>query len=190
MKIDDLRTILREQKDAVTVIPPERTALRAAADDNLEMVTAYLLDGDSFLDSGDTVNALAAYCYGSGWLHCGAAIGFLAVPDTRCPLHEPIRPLPSSAHEKIQKKTHRYERLLSIARAAVQPAAEEGTALHAMACRVISVTALYEAQGRRVLALRDYENALACFSYGHGWLDAAVRGGLFSVISERELFTI
>ena len=48
MKIDDLRTILREQKDAVTVIPPERTALRAAADDNLEMVTAYLLDGDSF----------------------------------------------------------------------------------------------------------------------------------------------
>ncbi len=190
MKIDSLGRILREQEEAAAVVPPERTGLFTAAHDNLGMVTAYLLDGDSFLASGDPVNALAAYCYGSGWLHCGAACGFLSVPDTGCPLNEPIGPLPLSVREKLCEKTDRYGRLLSVARTAVKPAAEEGTALHAMADRVSSVTALYAGQGTRFLAQGEFENALACFSYGHGWLDAGVRAGLYSVVSDRDLFTL
>jgi hypothetical protein len=34
------------------------------------------------------------------------------------------------------------------------------------------------------------EEALACFSYGHGWLDCGVETGLFSICANREMFTV
>ena len=34
------------------------------------------------------------------------------------------------------------------------------------------------------------EDALASFSYGHGWLDAGVTAGFFHILAERDLFTV
>ena len=45
------------------------------------------------------------------------------------------------------------------------------------------ITALYARQGGVFRLLGQPQDALACFSYGHGWLDAAVRSGLFSIVS-------
>ena len=36
----------------------------------------------------------------------------------------------------------------------------------------------------------DYERALACVNYAHGWLDAGARIGLFDVGEDDQLFTL
>jgi hypothetical protein len=190
MNVAGFGEVLRKERNAVSPGPPERTGLYDAANDNLGMVTAYLMDAGTFLESGDPVNALAAYCYGSGWLHCGAACGLFTLQHAICPWGDPVEPLPAHERQKLDEKAHRYSRLLATASAAVQPAADEGTAFHRMADRVCTVIALYAGQGDRFLAQGNAENALACFSYGHGWLDAGVRAGLFSVTSHRDLFTL
>jgi hypothetical protein len=48
----------------------------------------------------------------------------------------------------------------------------------------------YLDDGRHFRAADDPVNALAAFSYGHGWLDAGVRMGLFAVPEGTDLFTV
>jgi hypothetical protein len=36
----------------------------------------------------------------------------------------------------------------------------------------------------------ELEDALAHFSYGHGWLDAGVTAGFFRIMTERDLFPV
>jgi hypothetical protein len=62
--------------------------------------------------------------------------------------------------------------------------------MHNAAKTILLITAVYAGQGTRYLVQGKAESALACFSYGHGWLDAAVRAGLFRITAERELFTV
>jgi hypothetical protein len=38
--------------------------------------------------------------------------------------------------------------------------------------------------------MERFEDALACFSYGHGWLDAAIRAGLIRITGNREIFAV
>jgi hypothetical protein len=59
---------------------PAGTPLDDAAADCLEMARAYLDDGRHFRESGDPVNALAAFSYGYGWLDAAVRVGLLAVP--------------------------------------------------------------------------------------------------------------
>lgn len=47
----------------------------------------------------------------------------------------------------------------------------------------------YYNDGIHFLKEGDNVNALVCFSYGHAWLDAGVKLGIFSV-SDEALFTI
>lgn len=190
MRLEEFSRILREQTDAAVITVPYRTGLHTAAEDNLQMTRAYLQDGDSFLASDDPVNALAAYSYGSGWLHCGMAFGLCSAPSGDCLPEIPVEPLPARKQGRLKEKTDRYARLLALARCAVIPAPEEGTALHTTADRIAAVVSLYAGQGDRYSGEGQNERALACFSYAHGWLDAGVRGGLFSVVSRRDLFTL
>jgi len=190
MNVRLLGDLLREEVTSTAIPAPERSGLHASAQDNLTMVHAYLTDGDTFLKSDDPVNALAAYCYGEGWLHCGAACGFLRIGIPQCLCNHTSGRLPHTASGKLEEKTMRYERLLAAARAAVRPAPEAGSALHLIAERVAIVAGVYARLGRRSRDQGNFESALAFFSYGHGWLDAGVRGGLFIVLSDRDLFTI
>jgi hypothetical protein len=48
----------------------------------------------------------------------------------------------------------------------------------------------YLEDGRHFRAEGDAVNALAAFSYGHAWLDAGARIGLFVVPEEGHLFTV
>jgi len=47
----------------------------------------------------------------------------------------------------------------------------------------------YYDDGKYFLEQGDMVNALACYSYGHAWLDAGVKLGIFRA-SDENLFTI
>ncbi|MEF8813428.1 MAG: DUF357 domain-containing protein [Halovenus sp.] len=79
-KTDRYEQLLAEALSEASAAPGAETPLAAAAVDCLEMAEAYLEDGRHFRAEGDTVNALAAFSYGHGWLDAGARIGLLDVP--------------------------------------------------------------------------------------------------------------
>ncbi len=90
----------------------------------------------------------------------------------------------------VEAKTDQYEDLLSEALAAATVAAPEGTPLAEAAAEHLEMAESYLADGRHFRAEDDLPNALAAFSYGHGWLDAGARAGLLDVPEEGHLFTV
>ena len=75
--------LLSRELDAAAVTPPEGTPLGALAGTVRDMARAYADDGFTFFAGGDLVNALAAFSYGSGWLHFGLAYGLLVLPGKK-----------------------------------------------------------------------------------------------------------
>ena len=94
--------------------------------------------------------------------------------------------MPAELHEK----TDRYERLLSEALDAASVAPPEGTPLYETAVEFEEMASSYLADGRHFRDEDDWVNALASFSYGHAWLDAGARLGVFVVPEEGHLFTV
>jgi hypothetical protein len=177
--------------DTAAIPASEKTPLFRSADAVLVMARAYESDGRTFLLSGDPLNALASAWYGSGWLHFGITYGLLEMSlPVGCPFLSPCETLPSSFARKLEEKTLRYQRLLDTARASVECAGEPATAGYGFSEKVLLIAALYAAQGKGYLKAGTCEDALACFSYGHGWLDAGVTSGLFLITDHHELFTV
>ena len=192
MLIAECGALLARDLDDVTVVSPEGTPLAALADATQGMARAYADDGAAFLSGGDLVNALAAFSYGSGWLHFGLAYGLLAIPGKvpACPFGGPAEKLPPVHTARLDEKTRRYARLLDTACASVTPAPEPETSGGRFARRLILIGTCYARGGKAALATGAEEEALARFSYGHGWLDAGVRAGLLAITGNREIFTI
>ena len=191
MKTEECLDILSTLLGTATIKAPEKTPLYESAEAVLVMARAYESDGRTFFKSGDPVNALASAWYGSGWLHFGITYGFLGMRlPAGCPFLNPCESLPASFAEKLEEKTRRYQRLLDTARASVECAGEPATASNGFSEKVLFIAALYAAQGARCLRNEVYEDALACFSYGHGWLDAGVTSGLFLITDHHDLFTV
>jgi hypothetical protein len=90
----------------------------------------------------------------------------------------------------LAEKTDRYERLLAEALDAATVAPPAGTPLADSAADYEEMARSYLEDGRHFRAANDPVNALAAFSYGHAWLDAGARIGLFSVPEEGDLFTV
>jgi len=90
----------------------------------------------------------------------------------------------------IDEKTDRYERLLTEAldAAEVEPPAE--TPMGEAAAECLEMAESYLKDGRHFRDDDDQVNALAAFSYGHAWLDAGARVGLFDVPTDGHLFTV
>jgi uncharacterized protein len=158
----------------------------------LRMASAYESDGRTFMAAGDPVNALAAFLYAFGWLHCGIASGLLVTTGGRpgCPFGGEFEPVPAAQYGKLDEKTGRYSRLLGTAITSVFPAPDPGTHACAFAEQVRFIAGVYLLRGGRQVSAGKPECALACFSYGHGWLDAGVTSGLFSILSHRDIFTV
>ena len=171
---------------------PADTPLGQTAASILTMASAYESDGRAFFVRGDPVNALAAYWYGFGWLHGGVAMGLLTtgVGVQGCPFRSPIESAPDLYQEKLDEKTARYLRLLDTAIRSVSPAPDRSTPNWRFADQVLCIAGAYRERGRQRMVESHREDALACFSYGHGWLDAGVRAGLFAVIANRDIFTV
>ncbi len=90
----------------------------------------------------------------------------------------------------LAEKTDRYEKLLAEALDEATVAPPDGTPLANAAFEYLEMASAYLEDGRHFLEEDDEVNALAAFSYGHAWLDAGARIGLFDVPSEGHLFTV
>ncbi|MDO8873476.1 MAG: DUF357 domain-containing protein [Methanoregula sp.] len=192
MKIAECRyelnaALVRTRSAAQQYTPLEREAFAV-----MEMAQAYRKDGATFYNTGDLVNALAAFWYGTGWLHFGISSGLLICnrQNMFCPFAGPLEKLPLPLAEKLQEKTLRYEHLLDTARSSVECAGEPKTISNDFAGKVLFITAQYASQGARYREAGANEDALACFSYGHGWLDTGVTCGYFRIMAHHDIFTV
>jgi hypothetical protein len=89
----------------------------------------------------------------------------------------------------LAEKTDRYEQLLGDALAAATPVPPAGTPMAAAAADCEEMARSYLTDGRHFREDGNLVDALAAFSYGHAWLDAGARVGLFDV-PEGHLFTV
>jgi hypothetical protein len=80
-KTDRYERMLADALSEAESRPPTDTPLGEAAAECREMAASYLDDGRHFRETGDPVNALAAFSYGYGWLDAGVRIGLFAVPE-------------------------------------------------------------------------------------------------------------
>ena len=153
------------------------------------MARAYESDGIRFFESGDPVNALASFYYGFGWLHFGLSSGLLSVTSpTVCPFKEPLEMLQLPFRAKLEEKASRYAHLLEIARKSVKCAPDPATTSHDFAQRILCIAGVYARRGVCLERSGNHEDALASFSYGHGWLDAGVTSGFFRIIGRAGSF--
>ncbi|MFB6267827.1 MAG: DUF357 domain-containing protein [Halodesulfurarchaeum sp.] len=90
----------------------------------------------------------------------------------------------------LDEKVDRYEALLADAIEAAEPIPDAETPLGDAAADFFEMASSYLEDGRHFDAEDDPVNALAAFAYGHAWLDAGARLGLFSVPTEGDLFTV
>lgn len=191
MRTEDCLALLATGLDTVFVAAPEKTGLSGSARSVLVMARAYESDGRTFIGSDDRVNALASAWYGFGWLHFGISYGlFESAVRTGCPFLSPCEPLPPLYTDRLLEKSRRYAHLLDTARHAVRPAPEAGTAACDFADRVLLIVSAYAGSGNLCQRTEAHEDALARFSYAHGWLDAGVTAGLFIITDHHDLFTV
>jgi hypothetical protein len=87
----------------------------------------------------------------------------------------------------LMEKTLRYRGLLSEAIADVQKVTTGNDRMDRIADEYLTMAKSYYADGVHFLETSDPVNALVCFSYGHAWLDAGVRLGVFRT-TKKELF--
>lgn len=90
----------------------------------------------------------------------------------------------------LEEKTERYGQLLAEALEEASVAPPEETPMAAAAEECYEMAESYLEDGRHFRKDDDPVNALAAFSYGHAWLDAGARIGLFEVPTEGHLFTV
>ncbi|WP_254764931.1 DUF357 domain-containing protein [Natrinema marinum] len=90
----------------------------------------------------------------------------------------------------LEEKTDRYGVLLAEALEEATVAPPDGTPMAEAAADCYEMAASYLEDGNHFRDQEDLVNALASFSYGHAWLDAGARVGLFDVPTEGHLFTV
>jgi len=87
----------------------------------------------------------------------------------------------------LNEKTTRYRRLLREALDDAKKAPYLDEFFKKMADEYYGMAESYYADGIHFMDSGDPVNALVCFSYGHAWLDAGVRLGVFTV-TKKDLF--
>ena len=112
MKVRDYGESLGRVLRDISLSPPKGTALHRLAREAHEMAEAYLMDGRTFLSSGDLMNGLAAFTYASGWLDASSTLGLFA---TTTILGIPVFPEEASrmGGERLCEKRERYGKMLS-----------------------------------------------------------------------------
>ncbi len=191
MKITECQILFTTTLSTTRISAPESTHINKIAALVLEMARAYESDGITFFVSGDPVNALPSFYYGFGWLHFGLSSGLLTVtPSPKCPFWEPHEILQPPYRAKLEEKACRYAHLLDTALSSLKCAPDPATTSHGFAERIRFVAWVYARRGDYHLKSGSLEDALASFSYGHGWLDAGVTAGFFRIVAERDLFTV
>ncbi|GAB3681639.1 DUF357 domain-containing protein [Salinarchaeum chitinilyticum] len=89
----------------------------------------------------------------------------------------------------LESKTDQYESLLAEALEVATVAEDLPDQQSEAAEQCLEMAESYLRDGRHFRDTDDLPDALAAFSYGHGWLDAGARVGVLDVPSEGHLFT-
>jgi hypothetical protein len=181
---------LRARLSDVRIIPPPGSISHREGEEVMEMARAYCLDATTFSEDSDPVNELAACWYALAWLDCGECLGVISTvrPRREWPPGSPA--IGPEGREKLEEKTFRYQRLLNAACNGLKRSGEEETIPGEAADRILVVGRVFLAWGGEFIRTGRMDSALACFSYGHGWLDCGVRTGLFRITGARDLFTV
>lgn len=90
----------------------------------------------------------------------------------------------------LTEKTDQYESLLTEALDSLEVVPPPGSPLGNAATDFEEMARAYLEDGRHFREMDDQVNALAAFSYGHGWVDAGARVGLFIVPTEGDGSTV
>ncbi|HIH45459.1 MAG TPA: DUF357 domain-containing protein [Candidatus Methanoperedenaceae archaeon] len=89
----------------------------------------------------------------------------------------------------LQEKVQRYRELLERAISGASMAAPPKSHLAGIGDDFSQMASSYYSDGIYFMENGDPVNALVCFSYGHAWLDAGARLGVFKV-SDDVLFSV
>ncbi len=89
----------------------------------------------------------------------------------------------------LEEKVKRYEGMLHKALGAFEVVPHEKSHLREVSDDFSNMARSYYKDGMYFIKEGDMVNALVCFSYGHAWLDAGVKLGVFKV-GDEALFTI
>lgn len=84
----------------------------------------------------------------------------------------------TSLETQLFDKTERYEQLLTDALAGSSISTTISRERQSLAREHLEMAEAYLQDGQHFCNSDDVVTALAAFSYGHGWLDAAIRSGL------------
>ncbi len=190
MHVDALAAILEQRYGILMAVGQERSVVSRTAREIIEMTGCYLADGFAFQKAGDHPNALASLWYAAGWADAGLCLGYLS-GTLICP--NPctgLQDLPDVNQRLLESKSLKYEQLLARAISFVSIAPEPMTPAWSGAGSTLLVAKTYLRQGRVLLEESDFPGALSLFSYGHGWLDAAVRSGLLHILGQKEIFPV
>lgn len=174
---------------AVCCSAPQGTVLYHAGKTVCSMVAAYLRDGKSFYYKGDAMNTLAAFAYATGWLEAGYALGLITLPSYSS-VHRNGFTVDVGTSDRLLEKVSRYHRLLEQGIHSLEIAPDPASELVSGAEKVLEIAGSALIRGIEYEGEHRPDRALWCFSYGHGWLDAGVRTGLFRIIGDRTLFTV
>lgn len=190
MEINAFHKSLSDILDNADILAPPDSLLGLTGSEILGMAQCYHADGSCFLSNDDPVNTVASFAYAAGWLDTGAYIGIFA-PGSLCRVLLSDRDFISERfRERLIEKACRYQRLLERAITSSEPGSEAGIQWYEGGERVITVSTAYSTGGKYFLQMNRFEDALACFSYGHGWLDASIRTGLIRITGNRDVFAV
>jgi len=93
--------------------------------------------------------------------------------------------------DKLIEKTYKYKKMLYDALKNITVTPREDSYLMKISDDFLDMARSYYQDGVYFLEKEDYENALASFSYGHAWLDAGMRLGIFrSSNNDYKLFSV
>jgi hypothetical protein len=188
MKVGDYGESLGRILERVSPSAPPGTPLHRVAGEAYDMAEAYLMDGRGFLSAGDLMNGLAAFTYAAGWLDASSTLGLFG-EDLVLGIPAFSEEAGSLGGERISEKRIRYRKMLSLALEALECSPDPGSPLYPAAAAILERSAAFLAEGDLHGGQGREGDALACYSHGHGWLDAGVRAGLFRILGSRDLFT-
>ncbi|HIH40577.1 MAG TPA: DUF357 domain-containing protein [Halobacteria archaeon] len=93
--------------------------------------------------------------------------------------------------DKLIDKTHKYKKMLQDALDSIEVTPREDSYFMKISDDFLNMARSYYTDGVYFLDKEDYEDALASFSYGHAWLDAGMRLGIFkSSSTNHKLFSV
>jgi hypothetical protein len=81
--------------------------------------------------------------------------------------------------DELKRRTQRYEELLRVALEDADFVVQKNDPLYGDALELYEMAKAYYSDGLFFLRNNEYVNAIVSFSYGHGFLDAGIRLGMF-----------